>query len=204
MAAQGTTTGLQAASAAAKSGGVLSAVQNIIRNLAKDPQYWLSFSQVAGDSYQRAKADGASDAAANLYALANGLGNAAVEVGGGIQTLPKELQKSGSSLKAWAESMADEGKEEVAQGILELGLQNLIYHKNNQLASLTDEDAVLNPRTAAEEFAGGAGGGGILGGGRTDAYQSGGESKPVLCETHERRREAGRNTRLRRGRAKGA
>lgn len=167
MAAQGTTTGLQAVSAAAKSGGVLSAAQNIIRNLAKDPQYWLSFSQVAGDSYQRAKADGASDAAANLYALANGLGNAAVEVGGGIQTLPKELQKSGSALKAWAESMVDEGKEEVAQGILERGLQNLIYHKNNQLASLTDEDAVLNPRTAAEEFAGGAVVGGILGGGQT-------------------------------------
>lgn len=167
MAAQGTTTGLQAVSAAAKSGGVLSAAQNIIRNLAKDPQYWLSFSQVAGDSYQQAKADGASDAAANLYALANGLGNAAVEVGGGIQTLPKELQKSGSALKAWAESMVDEGKEEVAQGILERGLQNLIYHKKNQLASLTDENAVLNPRTAAEEFAGGAVVGGILGGGQT-------------------------------------
>ena len=166
-AAQGTTTGLQAASAAAQSGGILSAAQNIIRNLAKDPQYWLSFSQVAGDSYQQAKADGASDTAANLYALANGLGNAAVEVGGGIQTLPKELQQGKNALKAWAESMVDEGKEEVAQGILERGLQNLIYHKKNQLASLTDENAVLNPRTAAEEFAGGAVVGGILGGGQT-------------------------------------
>lgn len=167
MAAQGTTTGLQAVSAAAQSGGILSAAQNIIQNLAKDPQYWLSFSQVAGDSYQQAKADGASDAAANLYALANGLGNAAVEVGGGIQTLPKELQQGKNALKAWAESMVDEGKEEVAQGILERGLQNLIYHKKNQLASLTDENAVLNPRTAAEEFAGGAVVGGILGGGQT-------------------------------------
>lgn len=164
-AAETGTAGLQAASTAVKSGGTL--FKTIVQKLAKDPQYWLAFSQVAGDSYQQAKADGASDAAANLYALANGLGNAAIEVGGGIQTLPKELQKTGSALKAWAESAVAEGNEEVTQGILERGLQNLIYQKKNPLASVTDGNAVLNPRTAAGEFAGGAVVGGILGGGQT-------------------------------------
>ena len=164
-AAEAGTAGLQAASTAAQSGGAL--FKTIVQKLAKDPQYWLAFSQVAGDSYQQAKADGASDAAANLYAMGNGLFNAAVEVGGGIQTLPRELQKGGSALKSWISSMVDEGKEEVAQGIIERGFQNLIYQKENPLASTTDENAVLNPRTAAGEFAGGAVVGGILGGGQT-------------------------------------
>ncbi|WP_312281919.1 LPD38 domain-containing protein, partial [Oscillibacter sp.] len=166
-AAQAGTAGLQAASAAAQSGGAIAAVRGIVQGLAKDPQYWLAFSQVAGDRYQQAKADGAGETAANLYAMGNGLLNAAIEVGGGIQTLPKELQKGGSALRAWVDSMVDEGKEEVAQGIMERGLQNLIYQKQNPLASVTDENAVLNPRTAAEEFAGGAVVGGILGGGQT-------------------------------------
>ncbi|WP_312614291.1 hypothetical protein [Oscillibacter sp.] len=166
MSAAGTT-GLQAASAAAQSSGAIVAVRGMVQGLAKDPQYWLAFSQVAGDSYQQAKADGAGETAANLYAMGNGLLNAAIEVGGGIQTLPNELQKGGSALKAWVNSMVDEGKEEVAQGIMERGLQNLMYQKQNPLASVTDENAVLNPRTAAEEFAGGAVVGGILGGGQT-------------------------------------
>lgn len=166
MSAAGTA-GLQVASAAAQSSGAIVAVRGMVQGLAKDPQYWLAFSQVAGDSYQQAKADGAGETAANLYAMGNGLLNAAIEVGGGIQTLPKELQKGGSALKAWVNSMVDEGKEEVAQGIMERGLQNLMYQKGNPLASVTDENAVLNPRTAAEEFAGGAVVGGILGGGQT-------------------------------------
>lgn len=161
------TAGLQAASAAAQSSGAIAAARGMVQSLAKDPQYWLAFSQVAGDSYQQAKADGAGETAANLYAMGNGLLNAAIEVGGGIQTLPKELQKGGSALKAWVDSMVDEGKEEVAQGIMERGLQNLMYQKKNPLASVKDENAVLNPRTAAEEFAGGAVVGGILGGGQT-------------------------------------
>ncbi|WP_294854236.1 LPD38 domain-containing protein [uncultured Oscillibacter sp.] len=166
MSAAGTA-GLQAASAAAQSSGAIAAARGMVQSLAKDPQYWLAFSQVAGDSYQQAKADGAGETAANLYAMGNGLLNAAIEVGGGIQTLPKELQKGGSALKAWVNSMLDEGKEEVAQGIMERGLQNLMYQKGNPLASVKDENAVLNPRTAAEEFAGGAVVGGILGGGQT-------------------------------------
>ena len=53
LAAQ-TTAGLQATASAALSPGVVSTVKNIVGNLARDPQYWLAFSQNVGNSYQNA------------------------------------------------------------------------------------------------------------------------------------------------------
>lgn len=141
--------------------------QQMARAMAKDPNFWLTFSQVAGQNYQNAKADGASEWEANAFAMANGLVNAAVEVGGGIQKLPGELQVSESALKSWIKSAAEEGQEEVVQGVLERALQNLIYNKGNKVFSTKDEDAVLNPVTGAKEFGLGMTVGGILGGGQT-------------------------------------
>lgn len=141
-------------------------VQQIAGAMAKDKNYWTAFASVAGDSYQEAREDGASEWQANMFALANGLLNAAVEVGGGIQTLPVELQKSKGAIRAWISSAADEGKEEVVQGVIERAMQNLTYGKGNRLLSTKDENAVLNPVTAAKEFAGGAVVGGVLGGGQ--------------------------------------
>ena len=141
--------------------------QQMARAMAKDPNFWLAFSQVAGQNYQNAKADGASDWEANAFAMANGLVNAAVEVGGGIQKLPGELQVSESALKSWIKSAAEEGQEEVVQGVLERALQNLIYNKGNKVFSTKDEDAVLNPVTGAKEFGLGMTVGGIIGGGQT-------------------------------------
>lgn len=141
--------------------------QQMARATAKDPNFWLAFSQVAGQNYQDAKADGASDWEANAFAMANGLVNAAVEVGGGIQKLPGELRGGESALKSWIKSAAEEGQEEVVQGVLERALQNLTYNKGNKVFSTKDEDAVLNPVTGAKEFGLGAAVGGILGGGQT-------------------------------------
>lgn len=141
--------------------------QQMARAMAKDPNFWLAFSQVAGQNYQNAKADGASDWEANAFAMANGLVNAAVEVGGGIQKLPGELQVSESALKSWIKSAAEEGQEEVVQGVLERALQNLTYNKGNKVFSTKDEDAVINPVTGAKEFGLGMAVGGILGGGQT-------------------------------------
>lgn len=164
MAAQG----LDAVAAAStQAPGILTTLKSVGEGLAKNPNFWTSFLQVAGDGYEEAKADGASDAKAGLYGMVNGLANAAVEVGGGIQTLPTELQQGGkNAIRLWVESMVDEGKEEVVQGILERGLQNLVYDKENPLVSTEDDSAVVNPRTALREFAGGAVVGGILGGGQ--------------------------------------
>lgn len=141
--------------------------QQMAQAMAKDPNFWLAFSQVAGRNYQDAKADGASDWEANAFAMANGLVNAAAEVAGGIQKLPGELQVSESALKSWIKSAAEEGQEEVVQGVLERALQNLTYNKGNKVFSTKDEDAVLNPVTGAKEFGLGMTVGGILGGGQT-------------------------------------
>lgn len=159
-----------AASAAMNASKVASAantIRNVTTALAKDKNYWTSFAQVAGQGYEEAKKDGASEWEANMFALTNGLCNAAIEVGGGIQTLPVELQSGANGIRAWLKSAVEEGQEEVVQGVIERALQNLAYDKGNPVASLTDENAVLNPRTAAEEFAGGFVVGGVLGGGHT-------------------------------------
>lgn len=160
--------GLNAVAAAStRAPGILTTLKNVGEGLARNPNFWTSFLQVAGDGYEEAKADGASDAKAGLFGMVNGLANAAVEVGGGIQTLPAELQQGGkNAIRLWVESMVDEGKEEVVQGILERGLQKLVYDRKNPLFSTEDENAVVNPRTALKEFSGGAVVGGILGGGQ--------------------------------------
>ena len=170
-----TASGLARTAAAELRPGLGTTVGNAVDAMAKNPQFWTAFAQVVGGGYEEAIQDqrdrGETDenlirTKAALYAVGNGLLNAAVEMGGGIQTLPAQLQGGKSAWRAWVEGMVDEGKEEVVQGILQRSLQNAIYQQDNPLFSTTDEGAILNPKTAAEEFAGGAAVGGILGGGQ--------------------------------------
>ena len=155
-----------AASAASRSPGILSALQASAQNMTKNPQFWNSFFQVAGSSYDEALSLGMSEDEADLYALANGLLSSGVEIGGGLETLPSNLKDSSGVLRAWIRGMMEEGREEVVQGAISRGLQNMIGSVGNPLVSATDERAVFNPRTAAEEFTGGAVVGGFLGGGQ--------------------------------------
>jgi hypothetical protein len=155
----------QLAAQAAASPGIVNTISAGMRTMAKDPNFQLSFAQVFGPGYEQAKADGADDFRATVYAVGNGLMNAAVEVGGGIQTLPKELQGGTSAWKAWVDSMLDEGKEEAVQGVIERAMQNAVYDKGNPLVGIGN-DAIFDPAAAAEEFAGGAVVGGILSGGQ--------------------------------------
>ena len=120
------TAGVSSAAAAELAPGVASTIRRSIATAAKDPQYWLSFGQVVGDGYESAlqdmQASGKYDnntarTKAALYAIGNGILNAEVEVGGGIQKLPEELKHGAAAWKAWVDSMVDEGKEEVVQGI---------------------------------------------------------------------------------------
>ena len=155
-----------AASAASRSPGILSALQASAQNMTKNPQFWNSFFQVAGSSYDEALSLGMSEDEADLYALANGLLSSGVEIGGGLETLPSNLKDSSGALRAWIRGMMEEGREEVVQGAISRGLQNMIGSVGTPLVSATDERAVFNPRTAAEEFTGGAVVGGFLGGGQ--------------------------------------
>jgi hypothetical protein len=155
----------QLAARAAVSPGIVNTISTGLRTMAKDPNFKLAFIQAEGSGYMQAKADGADDFRATVYAVGNGLMNAAVEVGGGIQTLPKELQGGTSAWKAWVDSMLEEGKEEVVQGVIERAMQNAVYDKGNPLVGIGN-DAIFDPAAAAEEFAGGAVVGGILSGGQ--------------------------------------
>ena len=150
---------------AAATPGLVGTISRGMRAMAKDPNFQLSFVQVFGPGYEQAKADGADDLRASLYAVGNGLMNAAVEVGGGIQTLPKELQNGGNAWKSWVDSMLDEGKEEVVQGVIERAMQNTVYGRDNPYIGVGN-GAIFDPAAAAEEFAGGAVVGGLLGGGQ--------------------------------------
>lgn len=153
-----------AGNAAAKT-GVVNTISRSMQAMMKDPNFKVAFASVAGPDYEQAKADGADNLRAALYAIGNGYFNAAVEVGGGIQTLPRELQNGGSTWRAWVDSMLEEGKEEAVQGVLERAMQNVMYGKENPVVSWGG-DGIFDPLSAAEEFAGGAVVGGILSGGQ--------------------------------------
>lgn len=169
LGAQGTTAGLQAASTAAQS-GLGTSILNGIRTMARQPNYWLSFAQGAGNDYYEAKERGESDLTALAYSTLTNLLNSAVEVGGGIDVLPRQLQSAAQSGKGavldWVKSMFDEGREEVIQGAITQLTQNVVLGAENPLYSGTDQNAVLNPSRAGQEFLGGAVAGGLLGAGQ--------------------------------------
>ncbi len=143
--------------------GIWNSVRSLAARSAKDPAFWSSFFQTIGNDYEEAIADGASELKAVSYAIGNGLLNAQVEVGGGLETMD---EAGDMGMKAWAKAAAEEGNEEVIQGVIQRGLQNLVYEKGNPIASVSDENAVLNPMTSAQEWAGGAFAGGVLSGAR--------------------------------------
>ena len=169
LGAQGTTAGLQAASTAAQS-GLGTSILNGIRTMARQPNYWLSFAQGAGNDYYEAKERGESDLTALAYSTLTNLLNSAVEVGGGIDVLPRQLQSAAQGGKGavldWVKSMFDEGREEVIQGAITQLTENVVLGAENPLYSGTDQNAVLNPSRAGQEFLGGAVAGGLLGAGQ--------------------------------------
>lgn len=171
-AAQAGTKGLQATAAletALKGGGVGQTVANAVNTMQRqlrNPQVWQSFASTTGQSYEDAKAGGASEASATAYAVINGLLGSLVEVGGGgIQELPDVLRQPGR-LRNWIDTMLDEGKEEVVQGVIDRLTQNVTGVGGNAIFGTGDTEAVFNPNTALEEFGMGALVGGILGGGQ--------------------------------------
>ena len=162
-----TTEGLMAN--AANVTGALSTMETVsaaMRSMAANPIYWNSFVTATGDGYISAMESGASQDRAVVFAVVNGLLNAAVEVGGGIETLPASFDNEtiSSALLKMLESGFEEGLEEVKQGIIERGLQSLILGADNPVASFTDPDAIISLAGAVQEFFGGFVVGELLGG----------------------------------------
>lgn len=142
-----------------ESSGVLNALGKGFRDTLRSKDYWMAFTSEVGADYQEALSDGASTGEAMNYAIATSLLNSVIEVGGGIQKVPKNF-----SVKDILRSAAEEGVEEIWQGPVGRTMQNVVYGANNPIVSTTDDRAIFNPVTSAQEFAGGFTVGGILSG----------------------------------------
>lgn len=171
LAAQGTAALTGAAgSAAAGLSGLGSTITAAGQALARNPMFWSSMLQTVGPAYDDARADGAGELEATASALITGLLNSAVEIGGGIESLPAEAAQGGeSAVRRWVKSMLEEGREEVVQGAIQSLTEKVVYDQERPWVSLENEDAVINPARAAEEFVGGAVAGGVLGGAQLGA-----------------------------------
>lgn len=159
-----------AETAAKNTSSILGKAGLTVQAMAKNPFYWTSFVREVGSDYEEAVENGANETVATYAALLTGAINAGIEIGAdgmsGIQGLPQELLTGNKSVIAsWAESMLEEGKEEVLQGIVQNLIAKVSYDHDKPLVGVNGE-AVIDPYRALEEFGMGAAVGGILGGGQ--------------------------------------
>lgn len=138
--------------------GVRSAV-----NTLKNPQFLFTAVPMYGSGYREARNEGANVWEAQVFSVLNAFAGTAVELGGGIQKLPG----SEGGLLRWIRSAAEEGGEEIVQGVIQQLTGLAVYDGDREWFSLTDPDAVINPSRMAEEFKGGFLTGLVLGGGST-------------------------------------
>ena len=155
------TLGSLGANVVKKSGlaGKLEEAAKLAGNTLRSREYWTSFLSEVGMDYYEALDNGATDDEATRYALSSALVNSVIEIGGGIQKIP-----DAPTFRTWIKGAHEEGMEEIQQGIVSRLMENAVYDKKNPLVSVTDENAVVNPVTAANEYAGGFAVGGLLGG----------------------------------------
>ena len=139
--------------------GKLEEAAKLAGNTLRSREYWTSFLSEVGMDYYEALDNGATDDEATRYALSSALVNSVIEIGGGIQKIP-----DAPTFRTWIKGAHEEGMEEIQQGIVSRLMENAVYDKKNPLVSVTDENAVVNPVKAANEYAGGFAVGGLLGG----------------------------------------
>lgn len=158
-----TTDKLAAQTASKSAPTIVQTLQHVVKSRAKDPNYLTSAAQIYSHSYNDAKAEGVDEKKATLYALGNALLGSEIEISGGIQKLPNNVGNQ-AAWRTLVDTMIAEGKEEVLQGIIDRTLQNVVYDADNPYFGV-NKNAIFDPGTAAEEFAGGAIVGGLLSGG---------------------------------------
>lgn len=139
--------------------GKLEEAAKLAGNTLRSREYWTSFFSEVGMDYYEALDNGATEDEATRYALSSAMVNSVIEIGGGIQKVPEA-----PTFRTWIKGAHEEGMEEIQQGIVSRLMENVVYDKKNPLVSVTDENAVVNPVTAANEYAGGFAVGGLLGG----------------------------------------
>lgn len=153
------------AGAAAQLGAPATGLANALRTsageMAAKPAFWTSLLPTAGNSYARAKEEGANELQAQAMALLNGVVNAGIEVGGGIET----LNTAPAGWRGIAQTALEEGTEEVKQGLAENLLAKGIYRQDAPWVGMGTENAVVDPLRMAQEFGAGALMGGVMGAG---------------------------------------
>ena len=176
-----------ATQAAYRTGNLLTKAGLTTTSMAKNPQFWLSFTRTYGNDYEealekmeekennkKAKAaffgeeyEGESNTTKNeiiaaFTATITSLINAGIEIGidggSGFQGLPDKIKGGDkSAIRSWVESSLEEGGEEVLQGFVNDAVAKISYDPDREM---------LNPKEMATEFGMGAAVGGILGGGQ--------------------------------------
>lgn len=123
----------------------------MLPQLFKDPQFLHSFIQSFGGTYKDAVENGANPAQAFLAGIVDGLPEAAIEVGGGLETALSEGPVTGVKdlARRVGKSALEEGWEEIRQDPFS-GLAQMTYDPGVNKFSLTDDDAVVNPVRAAK------------------------------------------------------
>ena len=140
--------------------------KSVIGQTAKNPNAQMAFIQGAGHSYEMALEEGASETEAALFSILNGSFNSITSVGGGnkdlggIQSLPQNVKtalQEGNSpvVMEYVKSVAQEVGEGQLQRWFEKTMRS-IYDPNVKFGSLSDENAIFNPKdmweTAKTDF----------------------------------------------------
>ena len=185
-----------AAAAGTKMLGTASA--SIVQEIAKSPTFWGTVLHTAGQSYNDAREKGNNELDAMSYALATSTLQGVIEIGGGIEKLDINPSKAVDSLKdvfkGALKTAGEEGLEEVKQDMIDQSLQWATVDRDKQIYSTTDNDALINPVRAAQNFAAGAALGGVtagaLGGVNYAANRIAANTQQVAQEMHNQTQQA--------------
>lgn len=118
----------------------------------------MNFMQTTGSARNQALSEGASGTEANLYALTNGVADALISKYGvgaaqkGIESLPENLQNAWKKVSNTVKS-ADAAMQEILEEQMSDATQRAargIYDEDAKLFSLSDENAVFNPKSMLE------------------------------------------------------
>lgn len=147
----GSSVAAEGASAALGNPSAVEAGIKALPQMFKDPQFFFSFTQTFGPTYQEARESGANPAQAFLAAVVDALPESAIEVGGGLETALAEGPVTGAKdlIGRIGKSALEEAGEEIRQDPFS-GLARMTYDPGVNKVSLTDEDAVVNPVRGAK------------------------------------------------------
>lgn len=153
------TQGGSAPTSLAGHGGTIAKAAEIL----KIPTHMIpTFTQLMGQSYDKSISDGVDTDKALRFALIDAYAGTLIEKGGVQENISKGMANTGirNFLK---ENVLGEGLEEVSQNATSATLRKISGLNDAPVFSMTDDDAVINPKRDAYSFAMGGLSGGLFG-----------------------------------------